>query len=151
MTSADFEMMTTWQSHPHVREWWASEEPGTVEELVDPRVERWIVSNAGHPFAYIQDYTVHGWDNHHFFDLPTGSRGIDQFIAEEGMIGQGHGPAFISVHLKKLFLAGAPVVATDPDPENVRAIAAYKKSGFEVFGPARQTPWGRILPMRINR
>jgi aminoglycoside 6'-N-acetyltransferase len=151
MTSADFKMVSTWRSHQHVREWWDSDEPSTNRELEDERVERWIVSLAERPFAYIQDYTVHGWDNHHFFALPPGSRGIDQFIGELDMIGHGHGPAFISEHLIRLFSNGVPVVATDPHPENARAVAAYKKAGFKVFGPVQQTPWGPILPMKIKK
>jgi len=99
----------------------------------------------------MQDYTVHGWENHHFFGLPKGSRGIDQFIGEPDMIGKGHGPAFISARVRDLFEEGAPVVATDPHPDNAQAIAAYKKSGFSEFGPPQETPWGRILPMKASR
>ncbi|MBO9433734.1 GNAT family N-acetyltransferase [Ruegeria sp. R13_0] len=150
MTSADFEMMSKWRSYPHVREWWDSDEPNTDDELVDARVERWIVSLDQHPVAYMQDYTVHGWEDHHFFSLPPGSRGVDQFIGEPDMIGRGHGPAFISEHVNRLFARGAPVVATDPHPKNARAIAAYKKAGFTAFGPVRQTPWGPILPMKAS-
>ncbi|WP_171097086.1 GNAT family N-acetyltransferase [Ruegeria sp. HKCCD7255] len=150
MTSADLAMISEWQSHPHVREWWDSNEPSTNKELEDARVRRWIVSLAERPFAYIQDYTVHGWEDHPFYSLPPGSRGIDQFIGEPDMIGRGHGPAFIYEHLKRVFSAGAPVVATDPHPDNARAIAAYHKAGFSVFGEARQTPWGPILPMKVS-
>ncbi|MEX0349593.1 MAG: GNAT family N-acetyltransferase [Paracoccaceae bacterium] len=150
VTKADLGLLATWQSQPHVREWWDSDEPRTEKELADPRVARWIVSTTGRPFAYMQDYTVHGWDDHHFFQLPKGSRGIDQFIGEPDMMGQGHGSAFISERLKTLFAEGAPVIATDPDPTNARAIAAYKKAGFSEFGPARNTPYGLILPMKVT-
>lgn len=151
VTTADLRLLATWHSQPHVREWWESSEPSTGEELADPRVARWIVSYAGRPFAYMQDYTVHGWSDHHFYQLPKGSRGIDQFIGEPEMMAQGHGSAFILERLKALFAEGAPVVATDPDPKNARAIAAYKKSGFREFGPVQDTPYGRILPMKVSR
>lgn len=150
-TTADLELLTEWRSRPHVREWWDSDEPCSEEELEDPRVARWIVSIDGRPFAYMQDYTVHGWEEHPFFRLPKGSRGIDQFIGEPDMIGKGHGSAFIAERLKTLFEDGAPVVATDPDPKNARAIAAYKKAGFVEFGPPQETKWGMLLPMKINR
>lgn len=150
-TPADLGLLLNWQARPHVREWWDAVEPGNERDLADPRVARWIVSVSGRPFGYMQDYTVHGWENHHFFELPHGSRGIDQFIGEPDMIGKGHGPAFIVERLQSLFDEGAPVVATDPDPENTRAIAAYKKSGFSEFGPPLDTPWGRILPMKVTR
>lgn len=150
-TTADLDLLLDWQSRPHVSEWWDSVEPTGERELCDPRVARWIVSIAGRPFAYMQDYTVHGWENHHFFGLPKGSRGIDQFIGEPDMIGKGHGSAFIAERLHVLFEDGAPVIATDPDPENARAIAAYKKAGFRAFGSPQETPWGRILPMKTSR
>ena len=147
--AADLGRLLEWQSRPHVREWWDDIEPGFIEDFQDPRVTRWIVALDGRPFAYMQDYTVHGWQNHHFFDLPPGARGIDQFIGEPDLIGKGHGPAFIAGRLQTLFDEGVPVIATDPHPENARAIAAYEKAGFKAFGPPRDTPWGRILPMKI--
>ena len=151
MTPADFDLMSKWRSRPHVREWWGSDAPCSYKELEDVRVERWIVSVGHRPIGYIQDYTVHGWENHHFLALPPGSRGIDQFIGEPDMIGKGHGPAFISEHLIRLFSEGAAVVATDPHPENTRAIAAYQKVGFAAFARPCQTAWGPILPMKIER
>lgn len=150
VTRADLDLLLEWQKRPHVREWWDDTEPGDERDLTDPRVARWIVTTQGRPFAYMQDYTVHGWEDHHFFDLPEGSRGIDQFIGEPDMLGQGHGPGFITARLKMLFEEGAPVVATDPDPGNARAIAAYRKAGFREFGPPTDTPWGRILPMKVS-
>ena len=148
-TAAGLEMLLDWQSRPHVREWWDAKEPGDARDFDDNRVVRWIVGSGERPFAYMQDNTVHGWDDHHFNDLPKGSRGIDQFIGEPTMIGKGHGPAFIAHRLKSLFEEGAPVVATDPHPSNVRAIAAYGKAGFKELRPAEETPWGPVLPMVV--
>jgi len=140
-------MLRGWQSNPHVREWWDSNEPCDEADLTDPLIARLIVSNAGRPFAFMQDYTVHGWDDHHFAYLPKGSRGIDQYIGDPEMVGFGHGSAFIGLRMKALFDAGAPVIATDPHPQNTRAIAVYKKLGFESSGPPQKTRWGLILPM----
>lgn len=103
------------------------------------------------PFAFMQDYTVHGWENHHFAKLPKGSRGIDQYIGDPDMIGVGHGSAFIGARVQTLFDEGAPVIATDPHPDNKRAIAVYRKLGFGPFGPPQETQWGLILPMRARR
>lgn len=145
-TSDHLALLAEWQSEPHVRRWWHAE-PFDAEDLADPRVAPWIVSLAGRPFAYMQDYTVHGWDGHHFAALPPGSRGIDQFIGEREMIGCGHGSAFIRQRMNALFDNGAPVIATDPHPDNEAAIAVYKKLGFEPLGAALETQWGLILPM----
>lgn len=147
----DLHLLIEWQAHPHVREWWNADEPYDQEKLSDPRVSRWIVSIDERPFAFMQDYTVHGWENHHFAKLPKGSRGIDQYIGDPEMVGIGHGSAFIGARMQVLFDEGAPVIATDPHPENKRAISVYRKLGFEPAGPAEETQWGLILPMLARR
>ncbi|WP_029061085.1 GNAT family N-acetyltransferase [Labrenzia sp. DG1229] len=146
-TLDDLALLEAWQSTPHVLEWWSSDEPYDEADLADPRVARWIVSTSERPFAFMQDYTVHGWGDHHFADLPEGSRGIDQFIGDPEMVGIGHGSGFIGIRMQSLFDEGAPVIATDPHPDNERAIAVYKNLGFKPSGPQRETRWGMILPM----
>jgi aminoglycoside 6'-N-acetyltransferase len=144
---ADIDLLRGWQGATHVSRWWGSEEPFDEDELADPRVSRWIVSLEQRPFAYMQDYAVHGWGQHHFDYLPEGSRGIDQYIGETKMIGKGHGIGFIRQRMTELFTSGVPVVATDPHPENLRAIAVYQKAGFQIAGTVQQTKWGLVLPM----
>lgn len=150
-TMRDLDLLRGWQAAPHVNLWWGNEEPFDATELADQRVCRLIVSLEDRPFAYIQDYAVHGWEQHHFGCLPKGSRGIDQYIGEADMIGLGHGPEFIRRRMTELFTAGAPIVATDPHPDNARAIAAYRKLGFRDLGPAEQTEWGIVVPMATSK
>lgn len=146
-TLNDLALLRGWQANPHVSVWWDDDEPFDEDDINDDRLERWVVSTVGHPFAFMQDYTVHGWEDHHFFELPKGSRGIDQYIGDPTMIGKGHGTAFIGARIQALFDQGAPVIATDPHPNNERAIAVYKKLGFRTSGPIQETEWGLILPM----
>jgi aminoglycoside 6'-N-acetyltransferase len=150
-TMGDLNLLMDWQARLHVREWWGKQDPYDEMEMSDPRVARWIVSTDERPFAFMQDYTVHGWEGHHFAKLPKGSRGIDQYIGDPEMIGVGHGSAFIGARMQSLFDEGAPVIATDPHPDNERAIAVYKKLGFEPFGPSQETQWGLILPLMARR
>ncbi|MFO6465760.1 GNAT family N-acetyltransferase [Jannaschia sp. KMU-145] len=150
-TMDDIDLLAGWRAAPHVREWWGADDPYGAAQLADPRVARWIVSVGTHPFAYMQDYAVHGWDDHHFAHLPEGSRGIDQYIGDPALLGVGHGKRFIAARVRTLFVGGAPVVATDPHPENARAIAVYRKVGFAVSGPPEETAWGPILPMLARR
>ncbi len=147
----DLPLLMAWQAQLHVRAWWETDAPYDREQLSDPRVARWIVWLDGRPFAFMQDYTVHGWENHHFAGLPKGARGIDQYIGEPGMIGVGHGSAFIGARMQVLFDEGAPVIATDPHPDNARAISVYRKLGFDPVGPVEDTQWGLILPMVATR
>lgn len=146
----DLPLLRWWQDLPHVREWWGDDEPFDEGDLHDARVSRWIVELDGKPFAYMQDYSVHGWEGHHFGHLPPGSRGIDQYIGDPAMIGGGHGTAFIRQRMQEIFAAGAPVIAVDPHPANARAIAVYRKLGFRIAGAERATPWGLILPMEAR-
>lgn len=151
VTEADFPLIADWRKRPHVLKWWGDDEQLTKRSLLEPLVQRWIVSLNDRPFAYIQDYAVRGWEFEHYFEhLPKGARGIDQYIGEPDMTAQGHGSAFISQHVRVLFSAGVPVVATDPDPDNAIAVAVYKKVGFKVFGDVINSDWGPVLPMKID-
>jgi aminoglycoside 6'-N-acetyltransferase len=150
LTTDDLDLLDRWRREPHVREWWGEPVPFDKADLADPRVAVMVVEHGGRPFAYMQDYDVHGWDRHHFGYLPTGSRGIDQFIGEAGMLGQGHGTAFIRQRVTDLFAAGAPAVGTDPHPKNLRAIRACQKAGFRVVGPEEETEWGLVVRMEAR-
>ena len=150
-TMNDLPMLTAWRALPHVSEWWDGAEVYDAEKLDDPRLTLSIVSVDGTPFAYQQTYSVTGWEfDHHFGHLPEGSRGIDQFIGPAEWLGQGHGTAFIMQSVAQMFADGVPVAATDPHPENARAIRAYEKAGFRVHGDPMNTRWGLILPMSIR-
>jgi aminoglycoside 6'-N-acetyltransferase len=147
VTMMDLQLLESWQRTADVARWWGDDAPFEESDLGDSRIAMWIVSLKGRPFGYMQDYPVHAWEGHHFGYLPAGARGIDQYIGVPEMIGRGYGTAFIRQRLASLFAAGVPVVATDPHPDNSRAIAAYEKVGFEVVGPRQETEWGLILPM----
>ena len=135
----------------HVVEWWGSPDAEPEEEkLAESRVAMWIVEHRGRPFAYAQDYDPHDWEPHPFSHLPLGSRGIDQYIAEPDMLGQGHGSAFVRQHCEALFAAGAPAVGTDPHPDNLRARRAYEKAGFILTGGPLETRWGRAVLMECG-
>ncbi|MCU0801402.1 MAG: acetyltransferase [Rhodobacteraceae bacterium] len=149
-TLDDLPLLREWLRIPDVAAWWGADDPFDAADLTDARLAVWIVSAGGTDFAYMQDYDVHGWPDHHFGHLPAGSRGIDQFIGVPGMLGQGHGTAFIRQRVLALFAAGAPVVATDPHPDNLRAIEAYANVGFRVAGQPQDTRWGHILPMALR-
>ncbi len=150
MTAEDFPMARRWLETPEVRRWWGDPD-GEIslleEDLDDPRMAMWIVSHEGWPFAYIQDYDLAAWGLEVFGPLPPGARFIDQFIGEPGMIGRGHGSAFIRSHVDRLFAEGAPLVGVDPDPENARAIRAYEKAGFAAKGVVPDINGERVLLM----
>ncbi len=91
-----------------------------------------IVCFAETPFAYAQDYEVHSWPQLHLAGLPTGARAIDTFIGEPDMLGRGHGARYLRLLAQRLRDEGAPIVAIDPDVDNLRARRAYENAGFRV-------------------
>lgn len=147
VVEADLPLLARWRATPHVSRWWGEPLEAVEEALADPRIAMWIVALDGRPFAYAQDYSPHDWDPHPFAYLPAGSRGIDQYIGEPDLVGRGHGSAFVRLHCRRLFEAGAPAVGTDPHPDNARAIRAYQKAGFAVASAPLETRWGRAILM----
>jgi aminoglycoside 6'-N-acetyltransferase len=132
-TRPDLPLLRRWLRTPEVLRWWgdATEQEALLQEDFDqPAMVMRIVSFAGRPFAYAQDYEVHAWPQPHFAHLPPGSRAIDSFIGEPDMIGRGHGSVYLRRLAERLRTEGAPVVAIDPDSENLRARRAYAKAGF---------------------
>jgi aminoglycoside 6'-N-acetyltransferase len=129
----DMALLQRWLRTPEVVRWWGEPDAQAAllrEDLHEPRMVMRIVSFEGRPFAYAQDYAVHVWPQPHFATLPPGSRAIDSFIGEPGMIGRGHGSAYLRQLAERLRAEGAPVVAIDPDVNNLRARRAYEKAGF---------------------
>jgi aminoglycoside 6'-N-acetyltransferase len=147
MTVADLPLLRGWLETEAWRLWWGEPETeleNLAADLHEPAMRLWIVSQDGLPFAFMQDYAIHAWDDHPYRDLPPGTFGVDQSIGVPAMIGRGHGSAFIRQHVARLFAEGAAFVATDPDPDNARAIRAYEKAGFRILEKeVRITDWGR--------
>lgn len=136
-TADDLPLLRAWLRTPEVVRWWGDpdEQAKLLEEdLSEPLMVMRIVSFAGCPFAYVQDYAVDSWPQPHFAGLPAGARAIDAFVGEPDMIGRGHGSAFLRLLAERLRAEGAPAVAIDPDVDNLRARRAYERAGFRAAG-----------------
>ncbi len=151
VTADDLPMVRQWLETPEVVRWWGDpdEQYALIDgDLANPAMRQWIVSRNDRPFAYIQDCDPRDWGVDALADLPAGARGVDQFIGEPEMIGAGHGSAFIRAHADRLLAEGTPLVFTDPDPENERAVRAYEKAGFRSLGPRRLSDGPVVLLAR---
>jgi aminoglycoside 6'-N-acetyltransferase len=151
MTAADLPMIKHWLALPHVREWWGdpAEQYALVSgDLDEPAMDQFIVSVDGNDIGYIQCYDLTAW-NSGFGQQPAGTRGIDLFIGEPGMIERGHGSGLMRAFVDDRLAQGLPRMVTDPDPENPRAIRAYEKAGFEKVRLV-DTPDGIALLMVRN-
>ena len=92
-------------------------------------MDQFIVASTARMFGYIQCYDLTAW-NSGFGTQPEGTRGIDLFIGEPGMIGRGHGSASSAPSPTSCSQPALPRIVTDPDPANRRAVRAYEKAGF---------------------
>ena len=132
-SAADLPLLRRWLQTAEVVRWWGNPTEQfalLAEDLSNPLMTMRIVSCAGQPFAYAQDYDVSSWPQLHFAGLPSGTRAIDAFIGEPAFIGRGHGGRFLRLLAERLRSEGAPLVAIDPDVENLRARRAYANAGF---------------------
>ena len=148
MTAADLPLIRRWLGEAHVRQWWGDPEEQLAlvsGDLDEPAMDQFIVLAGSRPFGYLQCYRLTAW-NTGFGPQPEGTRGIDQFIGASDMIGRGHGSRFIRQFVDEQFQSGSPRMVTDPDPQNLRAVRAYEKSGF-VRDRLVETPDGAALLM----
>ncbi len=140
----DHELIVAWRNRPHVREWWDPDDPPlTVEaameefrELSDPNhhTVTCIIERSGTPVGYLQFYP---WDGEQEYlaevglTLPAGAWGLDLFIGEAGLIGQGLGSRAVRLISDHLFAEeGATAVALATEAGNARAQAAYVRAGM---------------------
>jgi aminoglycoside 6'-N-acetyltransferase len=148
MTADDLPTIKRWLAEPHVRQWWG--DPAEQYALVsgdfdEPAMDQYIVSLDGRDFGYLQCYDLTAW-NCGFGEHPKGTRGIDLFIGDVGMIEHGHGSALIRAFADEQLSRAAPRMVTDPDPKNLRALRAYENAGFTRVGMV-DTPDGPSLLM----
>jgi len=146
----DLPLLGGWFGEPHVAEWWSDGVEASlagIREAIDSiDTEPLIVELDGRPIAYLQSYDLHLEDDHPYQDQPFGTLGIDISIGPPDLIGKGHGSAILRQFADMLFEEGCPRLVIDPHPDNLRAIRAYEKAGFQAFDK-RDTPFGPALMM----
>lgn len=149
----DFPMLHEWLNRPHVSARWDDQ---TSLAEVEERYKRHLNSDCvfphiveldGKPIGFIQSYNAElvgdGW----WESEPPGTWGVDQYLAEENLLGKGIGSSFIRAFTDDLLRRPeVKRVITDPAPDNARAIRSYEKAGFVSKGVI-QTPDGPALLM----
>ena len=159
LVASDLAMLHEWIHRPHVAQWWAH--PSTLEALeadylspaaAQSSTRAYIAMLDDAPLGFVQVYVAVGagggwWED----ERDPGVRGIDQFLADAGRLGQGLGSAMVRAFVGQIF--GDPAVSkvqTDPDPRNLRAIRSYAKAGFRAVREVA-TPDGAALLMICDR
>jgi len=153
LTRADYPLLRAWLAQPHVRAWWGDpeEEIALIEEDIDAGpTDMRLVTQAGHPFAYVQDYPAHHWGAPQFAAYPPGTRGMDTFLGDPAWLGQGHAPRYLHQRCMALVAEGATAVVIDPSPDNERAVRAYRRAGFVPRGLAPCEDGDAVLVMEFD-
>jgi len=158
LTHADLPLLHEWLNRPHVAEWWDDQRDleSVLQtfgaDLSSPMIAMFLAYLGAEPIGYIQVYRVLGADPEWWTDeTDPGARGIDQFLANAGQLGQGLGSSMVRQFVARLFAdPEVSQVQTDPSPENGRAIRAYEKAGFRRVAEVT-TPDGPALLMRLER
>ncbi|TWG88972.1 aminoglycoside 6'-N-acetyltransferase [Mesorhizobium sp. J18] len=143
-------MLHSWLKKPHVRQWWGEpdQEIRLIREgLETGEVDAFIIRVDSRPIGYIQswwptEYEEEAWTR----DLSPDTPGIDIFIGESEMIGNGLAAPIVRAFGRRLFENGAPRIVIDPDARNGRAVRAYAKAGFTVYRELEE-PDGKTLLM----
>jgi RimJ/RimL family protein N-acetyltransferase len=158
LRESDLPLLAQWRARAHVAEWFGP--PDSIDDLRReffsdagaPQVQGFLALLDGQPVGFIQAYVAFnaggGWWPD---ERDPGARGIDQFLAEEYLLGRGLGTCMVRAFVARLF--GDPTVTrvqTDPAPENTRAIRSYEKAGFARVGVV-DTPDGPALLMVCTR
>lgn len=149
LAQADLPLVWRWLDQPHVIAWWGDPDEQfdlVSEDISDPRIDEVLMLLDERRIGYAQSWAPEDWAGHPFADQPAGTRGIDPFIGEADLVGQGHGSRFVRDLSDRLLAAGTPRVMIDTDPANLRAVRAYGRAGFRTV-ETRETDDGPALLM----
>ena len=128
-TEADAELLAAWHADPEVARYWDGK-TYTLEEmrarLARAHVDAYIVEADGVPIGYLQ-----AWRD-------DGGCGLDMFLIPSAR-GRGYGPDAARALAESLREQGWEGLTVDPYRWNERAVAAWRKAGFE---PVEERPAG---------
>lgn len=153
-TAADVELLTYWDSQPHViaasgeddNEDWAH-----AIATKDDATWFLVAELDGRPIGLVQIIDP-AWESTHYWgDVEPDLRAIDIWIGEESDLNRGLGTQMMMLALQRCFAAPeVTAVLIDPLASNTRAIRFYRRCGFRDVGPRR---FGQddCLVMRIDR
>ena len=133
LKDSDSGLLLIWMSSPHIQPWWnyeGSSPEDEVEEALNfigsDEGAAFIIELNKRPVGYIQSCVCGP-------DQPEGALGVDLFIGDVSLTGEGLGPQILRQFGDDLLAKGATRLIIDPDSSNDRAVKAYKAAGFEIL------------------
>ncbi len=141
VSPGDLDLLGQWMETSHWRKWWGDpeEELGFIRDMVEGRdtTRPFIFEVDGRPVGYIQYWFIGEHQNEQWakddpwlMELPADAIGVDLSIGAVENLSKGIGTASLRKFVQKLLQDGFKTIIIDPDPDNERAVRAYRKSGF---------------------
>lgn len=140
LVPSDAALLLKWLTDRRVLEYWEGPHAVFTPERIqedfyedpDPTSRR-IIQYRGRDIGYLQFYPLdkEGFEEYQYARTERRTFGIDQFIGEPELWGQGIGRVFVGLicgYLRKH--CGAQAVVLDPHADNERAIRCYEACGF---------------------
>ena len=139
--TADLVMLRRWIASPHWQEWWGEPdiELGYIQDMLEGRdtTKPFIFQVNSIDAGYIQVWAI----KDQLFEpwltkapwmamVSEDSVSVDLAIGPSNHISKGIGSAVLSAFVADLRKQGHRTILIDPDPNNLRAVKAYKKAGF---------------------
>ncbi len=153
-------LLFQWLEKPHVKAWWDPDVQWTMELIhekfgtyvdgynledgVKKPLQAFIVEIDHRPVAYIHLYNPRDYPREDGIpenELPDRSTGLDIFVGDEAFVGKGNGTSILKEFLTQHVAPSHEACFVDPDKNNLQAIRAYEKAGFQVLQEAGQTVW----------
>jgi aminoglycoside 6'-N-acetyltransferase len=143
---SDIPLLGAWMTQQHWLDWWGDPqtELAMIEDMIDERdtTRPFLFCVDGVAKGYIQVWFCADWHQPPYtetdswiLDLPRDAVGVDLSIGEADELARGLGSRVLRTFCERLRGEGHGEIFIDPDPENTRAIRAYRKAGFATYKP----------------
>jgi len=127
-------LLRSWLRQPHVSKWWGDPEKAILEVSEPPNAggEALIFAD-GLPVGYLrwQVPDREDLDAAGLRDIPLDAIDIDVAIGEPDWLGRGVGSRALVLIVERLVAGGATTIMLATSVENLQAICAYEKAGFQ--------------------
>lgn len=142
MAREDLRLLHEWLQRPYVQRWWTERQ--TYEQVVEhygPSIDggeptdHYVALLDGQPIALVETYLVSDHPEYAaLVGVGEGVAGVDLFIAEEALTGQGLGTELLRRFVEEIVFARPKTIAciAGPDARNAASIRAFEKAGFGV-------------------
>jgi aminoglycoside 6'-N-acetyltransferase len=151
LTKSDLPRIAAWLALPHVARWWPDPErhiSWIKAGLQEPWIEPYLIVLAGRPIGYLQCYDPNQEPDGPWRGEPEGTRGLDVFVGEAGVLGRGHGAALLRQFSDGLLTRPEITrIIVDPAMDNHISIRAFAAAGFAKVGE-RTMPWNKVCVVK---